>query len=218
MDRTLLIEDHPETQDWLTRIITQAFPATQVTIASQVTEARSWIARASFSRAIIDLNLPDGDGIEIVELLARDYPDTPSVVATVFDDEARIVMALSAGTSGYVLKDQSEKALVRVLRGLEHGEPPLSPTVARHILQVFRSEDFAPADLAEDTVTDDLTPRELEVLEIIARGAIKKDVANSLRISEHTVSSHVKSIYTKLGISSRAEASLVAHKIGLLRT
>lgn len=137
-----------------------------------------------FTRAIIDLNLPDGDGIEIVELLARNYRETPSVVATVFDDEARIVMALSAGTSGYVLKDQGEKALIRVLRGLERGEPPLSPTVARHILETFRNEDLDLPNADESSVANNLTPRELEVLEIIARGAIKKDVANSLRISE----------------------------------
>lgn len=217
MDKTLLLEDHGETQLWLTRIIEQAFPDTVVTIASTVANARSLLAQETFSRAIIDLNLPDGDGIEIVALIAQQYLHMPSVVATVFDDEARIVKALSAGTSGYVLKDQSEKALIRVLQGLEQGEPPLSPTVARHILQMFRSDDFNTSDPVEELVTHDLTPRETEVLEIIARGASKKDVANSLKISEHTVDSHVKSIYTKLDISSRAEASLAAQKMGLLK-
>lgn len=217
MDKTLLLEDHRETQDWLTGIIEQAFPDTAVTIASTVANAQSLLLRETFSRAIIDLNLPDGDGIEIVTLIAQQYPEMPSVVATVFDDESRIVEALSAGTSGYVLKDQGEKALVRVLQGLEQGEPPLSPSVARHILHMFRSDDFKASDPAENLITYDLTPRETEVLEIIARGASKKDVANSLKISEHTVDSHVKSIYIKLDISSRAEASLAAQKMGLLK-
>lgn len=215
-DYTLLVEDHRDTQVWLRRIVERAFPGTTVHIADSASDARLALQGKRFSRAIVDLELPDGDGVDIIDLITRAYPHTQTVVATVFNDEARIIAALSAGAGGYVLKDQGEEALVKVLQRLQANEPPLSPTVAQYILGLLRHQKEPTLSKTSSLPAEALTCREAEVLEIIARGASKKDVANSLGISEHTVSTHVKAIYRKLDISSRAEATTAAFRLGLI--
>lgn len=215
-NKTLLLEDHPDTQIWLSEIIKIAFPETIIDFASDIATARIMIEATVYQQAIIDLSLPDGNGVEIIRLLSIRQPETNIAVATIFDDEEHLLSALRAGAKGYVLKDQPREALVRVLQGMAQGEPPLSPSVARRMLDFFETtRTESPTQIIEAEV---LTMREAEVLEIIARGASKIDVANSLRISPHTVGSHIKSIYRKLGISSRAEASLAAKRLGLLES
>ncbi len=220
MSRTLLIEDHPDTQDWMASIIARAFPGTVIDVAGSLEAAFDLLAKGTYERAVIDLNLPDGSGIDIIRHIVRRRPDTQIVVATIFDDEDHLLSALQAGAKGYVLKHQSEATLVRTLEGMARGEPPLSPVIARRILDFFETDGGPPRTaepLSEALPGEELlTERESEVLEIIARGASKQDVANSLRISPNTVASHIKSIYRKLGISSRAEASLAARRLGLL--
>ena len=219
-DRTLLLEDHPDTQVWMSAILRRAFPGTVIDVARTVSEARMRLRRETYKRAIVDLSLPDGTGLEIIALAAKEHPDLSVVVATIFDDEANIIAALKAGAKGYVLKDQCESALIRVLEGLRVGQPPLSPAIARQILESFRVSRRDITGPKGGRLPNDksgaLTEREAEVLEIIARGASKRDVANSLKISANTVGAHIKSIYRKLGISSRAEASLAARRMGLL--
>ena len=220
IDRTLLLEDHPDTQVWMSAILRRAFPGTTIDIVRTVAEARAQLWRETYKRAIVDLSLPDGTGLEIIALATTAYPTMSVVVATIFDDEANLLAALKAGAKGYVLKDQCESALIRVLEGLRSGQPPLSPSIARQILESFRVSrpeiNGLKGERARDDKSGALTERETEVLEIIARGASKRDVANSLKISANTVGTHIKSIYRKLGISSRAEASLAARRMGLL--
>jgi DNA-binding NarL/FixJ family response regulator len=216
--RTLLLEDHPNTQTWISDIIREAFPDTEIEIAGTVQQGLALLEGDPYDQAIIDLSLPDGSGVDVIRAIAECHPTTRIVVATIFDDEDHLFAALRAGAKGYVLKDQPRANLVRVLKAMDHGEPPLSPSVARRILDFFERPPLGrpTSDEASLPEPDLLTVRESEVLEIIARGASKADVANSLKISPNTVATHIKSIYRKLDISSRAEASLAARRLGLL--
>lgn len=133
------------------------------------------------------------------------------VVATAYDDDAHLLTALNAGADGYLLKDQSGEQLIHDLNGILTGSPPLSPPIARRIMKLAK----------HPPVTVLLTPlstREEEVLSYIAKGYSRVEIAREIGLSVHTVTSHVRSIYTKLNISSRAEAAVEAIRRGLIRT
>lgn len=206
MDRVLIVEDIPETRHWLAEIVHAAFPGCAVHGVSSVREGLEAARGDSFDLALIDLGLPDGSGIEILRHLS---PSMTCVVTTAMRDDSDVVAALSAGAQGYLLKEQSQEALVRQLIQLQDGVPALSPSIARRIMEHFRFT--GPVSGCDGMLTE----REKEILSLIARGFRNDDVADTLGIAGSTVSSHIKSIYRKLGISTRAEASWHAVRMGL---
>jgi DNA-binding NarL/FixJ family response regulator len=131
------------------------------------------------------------------------------VVATVMGDDASIMAALSAGAHGYLLKDSPSDLFVSQLVQLKHGFPALSPSIARRIMAHFASANFAPEP------NYDLTAREREVLSLVGRGLRNQEVATTLGLTTNTISGYIKSIYQKLGISTRAQAALKANRMGL---
>lgn len=158
--------------------------------------------------ALIDLGLPDGSGVSLIERL-RARGDTLCIVATVFDDDAHLFPALRAGAQGYVLKDQSTQTLADMLHGIAAGQPPLSPSIERRLLRYFQPIP-APAD------EPNLRPRETDVLRLSAKGMTLAEVSEALGLSRHTVSGYLKDVYRKLSVSSRAEATLEATRRGLV--
>lgn len=205
----LILEDVPEALTWLVEVARSAFPGVEIATARTVREAVAQVADRSWDMALIDLGLPDGSGLDVIRLIRKRSPATLCVVSTVLGDDAHIVAALSAGAHGYVLKGQPEPVLRHQLVQLQHGIPPLSPTIARRIMEHFqRTGPVAAAG-------DDLTPREQDVLTMVAKGLRNGEVASTLGLAESTIATHIKSIYRKLGISSRAEAALHATRLGL---
>ena len=209
MKSVLIVEDVSETLHWLGEIMGEAFPGCRVTGASSLRDALAAIGRQPFDIALIDLRLPDGSGLEILRRLRADAPDTICIVTTAMADDGSIVGALSAGASGYLLKEQMREGIIRQLQQIEHGIPALSPSVARRIMEHFRRTGPAMGE------AERLTAREQEVLTLIGRGMRNAEVAAELKLSENTVSGYIKVIYRKLGISSRAEASWHAAQLGL---
>ncbi|MDD4911752.1 MAG: response regulator transcription factor [Sideroxydans sp.] len=215
MKTALLLEDLPESQVVLIGVMQTAFSNIRIGCESSVSGALALVSQYQFDLALIDLSLPDGDGTSVIEVLASHNPKCMIVVATIFDDDEHLFPALRAGAQGYLLKDQPTDQLVNQLRGISEGHPPLSPAIARRLLDHFRteSEQSLPLDRAEDAT---LSVREREVLMQLARGLSVSDIALLMKISRHTVGDHVKSIYKKLNISSRAEAAIRAKGMGLL--
>jgi DNA-binding NarL/FixJ family response regulator len=209
MKRALVVEDIAETARWLAGIIGEAFPGCTVTEARNLREALHCIGGAPFDLALIDIGLPDGSGLDAVRALRARDAQVMVVVATVMGDDGSIVTALSAGANGYLLKDSPSELFIAQLRQLHSGNPALSPSVARRIMSHFASTAYV-ADAEAD-----LTPREAEVLSLIARGLRNAEVAAALGLTLHTVAGYVKSVYAKLGISSRAEAAQRAIRMGL---
>ena len=207
MKRALIVEDIPATRLWLREVVHGAFPACNIQEAATVAEGCA--AGEGFDLALIDLFLPDGSGLEILRRIRSQSPETLCVIATVVGDDALIVAALSAGASGYLMKEQPADLMSRQLLQLADGLPALSPSVARRLMDHFRLT--GPADDSDTS----LTGREKQTLTLIARGYRNRDAAESLGISESTVASHIRAIYRKLGISSRAEASWHATRLGL---
>jgi DNA-binding NarL/FixJ family response regulator len=167
---------------------------------------------------MVDLGLPDGSGVEVVQALREKQPDVQSVVVTIHDDDEHLFPALQAGAFGYLLKEQSREQLAEQLHRISQGEPPLSPSIARRVIQYFTAQ----ARLQQpqpDTVTPhvQLTDRENEVLLRVAKGFTLPEIGQQLNLSRHTIADYVKQIYRKLNVSSRAEAALEAQRLGLFR-
>lgn len=203
--RALIVDDLASSRDWLARAAALAFPGIAVAAAASLAEALP-LCDPPPPLALIDLGLPDGSGVRLIERL---HPlGTLCVVATVFDDDAHLFPALHAGAQGYVLKDQTPEALAAMLAGIADGRPPLSPSIARRLLRHFQ----APAG-ADATA---LTARESEVLRLVAKGLSVADVAELLGLSRHTIAGYLKDIYRKLSVGSRAEATIEAVRRGLI--
>ena len=214
MKLAMILEDMPESQEMLREVAQTAFPGIRVCCVADVASALKMLNQFKFDLALIDLSLPDGNGTTVVEAMATRFPDSVIVVATIFDDDDHLFPALRAGAQGYLLKDQAPEQLVKQLRGISEGHPPLSPSVARRLLDHFRIEqEITKTEIAEDTL---LTPREREVLVQLTRGISIADIGTVMSISRHTVGDHVKNIYRKLNISTRAEAALQAKSMGLV--
>ncbi len=210
MKSILIVEDIAETRRWLSEIAAEAFPGCVVEEAASMRTGIARVASVDFDMAMIDLGLPDGSGLEVLRNLRLVRPETVCVVTTVMGDDAHIVAALSAGADGYLLKEQPEDLLARQLRQLAQGIPALTPSIARRIMEHFRYT--GPAADAED----ELTSRETQVLAMIGRGLRNAEVAADMKIAESTVAGYIKTIYRKLGISSRAEAAWHAARMGLV--
>jgi DNA-binding NarL/FixJ family response regulator len=214
----LVVEDQQSVRDWLVEAVNVTFPDMAVAQAGTVGEARRWLevqereGRLPFAMALVDLGLPDGSGIDLLRHITLRHPGTIAIVATIYDDDAHLFDAIAAGAGGYLLKDRTAGALTDLLRRIDAGEPPLSPSIAWRMMQHFQAR---PGVDRRDEAG--LTPREVEVLTLIAAGMTSMEAARKLGLSPHTVTSYIKILYQKLNVQSRAEATLVAVERGLAR-
>lgn len=210
MQRALLVEDHTQTREWMSETVARAFPGIDVIAVGNLAEARQYVVDNRLSLAVIDINLPDGTGIDLVRELTTANADVYCVVATIFDDDDHIFSALQAGAQGYLLKDQREEKIISQLQGIARGEPPLSPAVARRILQYFQKTS---SDASPET---NLTDRERDVLTLVAKSYSRNEMGQVLGISGNTAAGYIKNVYHKLNITNRAEATLEAVRLGLV--
>jgi DNA-binding NarL/FixJ family response regulator len=235
--KVLIIEDNPVARGFLCRVVRESFSDDiAITEAGDLETARRMIGPVRdagvadpFKLVLVDLELPDGNGLEILGELAR-YPAT-KIVTTLYSDDDHLFPALQCGADGYLLKEDRFEVLVEELQKIVRGQPPLSPAIARRLLTHFRPPgDSSPVPLASGFQSsrpvpmgrgapldhERLTPRENEVLTYLSKGFTIKEIANLMGIKWFTVNDHIKSIYKKLNVSSRAEAAVLASKQGLV--
>jgi len=209
MKTALLLEDYEDTRTWLACIVRAAFDEIEVFEAATLEQGRAVIQDNKIDLALIDINLPDGTGVDFVKDVMKVSPESYCVMATIFDDDDHIFPALRAGAQGYLLKEQSTSEFITALQGIINGEPPLSPAIARKMMSYFSDDDT----LEKQTKLSD---RETEILTLIAKGLKRNEVAGLLELSPNTVAAHLKRIYNKLNVSTRAEATLEALRLGLV--
>jgi len=170
---------------------------------SEFDDAESALARLPQEKpsvVLVDINLPGMNGIECVRRLKPRLPGTQFVMVTVYEDANHIFNALSAGASGYLLKQMRRNDLLAALKEVHGGGSPMSSQIARRVVQSFQRTGMESSD------AEDLSPREREVLELLARGYLYKEIANMLQISVQTVNTYIRRIYEKLHVRSRAQA------------
>ncbi len=217
MQTVLIVEDTPHLSAWLSQVVGDAFVGASIQSCGTKADAMASIARQHFDLALIDLGLPDGSGVDVIKLLRDRQTDCVCVVVTIFDDDDHLFDSLQAGAFGYLLKDQEQQTLKAQLLRIVQGEPPLTPSIARRVLNYFGQAATRRATLAQSIeAAVALTDRETEVLGLVAKGFTITEIAKLLGISRYTVADYVKTIYKKLNVSSRAEAALEAVRRGLV--
>ena len=219
--RALIVEDLDEPRQWLAELLPEALPTiTRVDTAQSLARAFALLATEVYDIAIVDWHLLDGTSEALIHQLTTEHPETMVVVATIHDDDAHVFPALRAGATGYILKSQPRSVVISQLHRIEVGEPALSPSIAMRVLKHFteRAATVAVPSVELEAGSDEvgLTTREVDVLRLIAKGYKAPEVGQLLTITTHTVSGYIRDIYRKLGISSRAEATLEASRRGLV--
>ena len=168
---------------------------------------------------LVDLGLPDGSGIDVIRAAAKLWPSCSTMVSTNFGDETHVMRSIEAGAAGYLLKDSSAAKIVEEIRSLASGGSPISPIIARQVLARFRQDAVAStaggAALLLD-VPQALSAREKEVLDYITKGFTAHEIAKLMQLSHFTVRTFVRRIYSKLKVTSKAEAIYEARSQGLL--
>jgi len=214
--RILVVDDDVAFRESVCAAIARDDTMALASQAGSVESAREAILLGNFDVALVDLGLPDGNGIELIREIARTRPETDVMVVTVFGDEAHVLASIEAGATGYLLKRSLNDTLGTTVRELRAGGSPISPVIARQLLHRFKKDSPQPEQPA--AVVDDggLSEREREVLLFIAKGFTVGEIANMLHLSAHTVATHVKHIYRKLAVHSRTEAVFEAGRMGLL--
>jgi len=210
--RLALVEDRPEVRRLLAERLGFFDDVELVLVAGSAESFFERLGQISDLPAVVlmDIELPGMDGVSATERLKAEHPQIEVLMLTVFEDEDRIFAAVKAGASGYLLKDASAGRVVGAVLEAARGGAPVSPLVAKKLLGYVRGD---------STVTEALpiTPRERDVLALIVEGLIEEAIADRLCISPHTVRGHVKNLYEKLHVHSRAEVVRAAYEQRLLR-
>jgi DNA-binding NarL/FixJ family response regulator len=196
------------------RMILTADGIDVVAEATNGAEAVEAVRRTAPDVVLMDIRMPEMDGLEATRNILTELPDAPRVIIlTTFDLDQYVYSALTAGASGFLLKDVTPEHLVAAVRLVRSGDALLAPTITRRLVERFAQRDTEPLhrDLAA------LTPRELEVLRMLAQGLSNAELAAQLFLAEATVKTHVARILAKLGLRDRVQAVVVAYRSGLVR-
>ena len=204
--RVLIADDHPIVRAGLLDVLSSQPDFEVVGEATTGAEAVALANRLHPNVVLMDLRMPEMDGVTAIAKIKAEHPDVNILVVTTYDSDADILPAIETGATGYLLKDTPRKELFEAVRAAAQGKLLLAPTVAARLMERMRG----PAEEA-------LSSRELDVLRLVAKGASNKEIADQLYISEATVKSHLIHIYGKLNVADRTAAVTLALERGILR-
>lgn len=217
-----LVEDDVHFQHAISIAIKASDDMKLVSQASTRAEGMRALEQAPADVLLVDLGLPDGSGIDVIRAVQVQWPTCAVMVCTTFGDEAHVLRSIEAGADGYLLKDGAPASMLDEIRILLGGGSPISPLIARQILTRFRDRG-SPLISAkqEDQINPGdeslaLSKRELEVLGLVTKGFTAEEIARLMQISVHTVQTYVRRVYSKLKVSSKAEAIYEARHQGLV--
>lgn len=210
--RVAVVEDDVILREDLARMVTQTEGLELAGQADTLSAGRALI-QSNLDVLLIDLALPDGNGVDLIAEARTSLPALKIIVVSIFGDAHSVVRAIEAGADGYLLKGADAVEAASAIRTVLDGGAPISPAVASHILARMRDR----RDTTREKLDAPLTEREIAVLTDLAKGFRYKEVARLHSISPHTVADHVKSIYRKLAVNSRSEAVFEAVQAGLIR-
>ena len=206
MIRVVIADDHGVVRGGLTQLLGTLDDVELVGTAANGSEAVAVCGEEHPDVVLMDLEMPEMDGIEATRRIREAQPEVAVVILTSFSDRERILRALDAGAAGYLLKDAESEELARSIRAAARGDAPLDPKAARELLSAR----------APGSPLESLSPREREVLVMVAEGMPNKLIARRLSISEKTVKAHLTSVFRQIGVTDRTQAALWAQRHGLI--
>jgi DNA-binding NarL/FixJ family response regulator len=209
--RILIAEDHPLFRKGMISLLASVPEFEVVGEAASGEEAVARAAQLQPEVVLMDLQMPNVNGIEATRRIVQQSPSIRVLVVTLFEDEDSVFMALRAAARGYVLKDAEEEEMVHAIRAVGKGEAIFSPAIAERVLAYFAGPRPSVPPQAFPTLTD----REREILKLIARGHPNPSIASQLHLSTKTVGNYVSNIFTKLQVADRAQAIIRAREAGL---
>ena len=209
--RILVAEDHPLFRKGVISLLSSVPDFEVVGEAATGEEAVARAAQLQPDVVLMDLQMPEVNGIEAARRILQESPSVRVLVVTLFEDDDSVFMALRAGARGYVLKDADEEEMVLSIRAVARGEAIFSPAIAERLLAYFA----APKPAAQPQAFPTLTDREREILNLIAQGHPNPSIAKQLHLSTKTIGNYVSNIFTKLQVADRAQAIISARDAGL---
>jgi DNA-binding NarL/FixJ family response regulator len=219
--RILLVDDHPLFRQGVTWTLSNQ---PDLEIVGEVADGQGAIQQADIlvpDLVLCDINLPGMNGLEVTRILKRRHPQMAVIILTLHEDDEQLFHAIRVGASAYAIKDIAAQDLISLIRRVGRGEYLINenvlsrPFVASKVLDQFR--ELATLDEASDTVFSPLTPREVEILDCVARGNSNKEIARLLSISDQTVKNHITSILRKLAVNDRTQAVIYALRHGWIK-
>ena len=204
--RILVTDDHPVVRAGLSGMLSGEPDFEVVGEAQNGKEAVAFVGERKPDVVLMDLRMPEMDGVTAIQHIKSNYPDVHILVLTTYESDADILRAIETGATGYLLKDTPREELFGAIRMVAQGQSPLAPGVAARLMQRVRNPE-----------EDGLSTREIEVLELVAHGTSNKEIAKQLWVSETTVKSHMLHIFDKLGVTDRTAAVTEALKRGIIR-
>ena len=209
--KVMIVDDHGIVRQGLRTYLDLLEDITIIAEAENGLDALEKVKQFNPEIVLMDLVMPEMDGIEATQKIRSSNPDVKVIVLTSFTEDEQVFSAIKAGAVGYLLKDISPPDLAKAIQAVHSGETHLHPEITKKLMNQFVS----PKSDIEIT-PEDLTPREMEVLQLIAQGLSNKELANKLTISEKTVKTHLSSIFSKLHLSDRTQAAIYALKHNLV--
>ncbi len=209
--RVLIVDDHQLFRDGVKALLLAAPDIAVAGEAATGREAISLAGRLQPDIILMDLQMPDMDGIQATRQILATYPQINILMVTMFEDDQSVFAAMRAGARGYVLKGARHDEMLRAIRAVGSGEAIFSPSIAARMMDFFASS----RAVAAETIFPDLTEREREILSLMTRGQSNTEIADALTISVKTVRNHVSNIFSKLQVVDRTQAVLRARDAGL---
>lgn len=225
--RVLVVEDDQAMREFFAASVSRCAGLQLVGALGSVAEARAWLDNDDHMVDVLltDLGLPDGSGLEVIRHATRLHPRCEPLVISLFGDEDNVLASIEAGALGYIHKDSAPDDIAQTILEMKDGASPISPMIARKVLAKYTSSrrvaEPAPERPAPARSTAEgplLSPREQEVLTLIARGFSYAEIARLQSVSVHTVQTHIKNLYSKLSVHSKNEAVFEASRLGLLQS
>lgn len=217
MSPVLVVEDDELTQQRLVRLMSDLLgTADEMAVACTVADAKAVLPVFQPRLVLVDIRLPDGNGVELIGWVENNYPDTTTVAISAWGHEEIVLAALRAGAVGYLMKERDDVELRAALQSIRHGGALIDPLIARRILAHVPLAPSAPAAVSPARNDISLSDRESEILQLVARGFSNRDIAELTGLSRFTIEGYTKSIYRKLAVSSRTAAVFEAKSMGLL--